>query len=329
MATTNEDPPHPHPPPPAATPNAAATSAAAHNRSVDAKTNVEPASTQLADAITDMDFHVLAASWMKLYGRFHGTNKEDDMSLKKFIDTFVSFTNNRFTVKTGDFSTEAIFTEYRSADEVPTFVREANVFVFHLLNTVCDGNAYDIVSPYGNQGADESVASSYDGRRAWLALLRTLAPISSGQAAILENELKSFQFTTKGDDVLTSLSETKPRVQHRQARNQPDLRNFLDDKRKKKAAGARAERTPPTCKYCPGQKLHWHRDCPTLAKLEQPATIGAAVADDDDGFLFAAQSQDPVKHSANDPPMWKKVFGAAIRSPLLWLGHSATSQGGV
>jgi len=175
MATTNEDPPHPHPPPPAATPNAAATSAAAHNRSVDAKTNVEPASTQLADAITDMDFHVLAASWMKLYGRFHGTNKEDDMSLKKFIDTFVSFTNNRFTVKTGDFSTEAIFTEYRSADEVPTFVREANVFVFHLLNTVCDGNAYDIVSPYGNQGADESVASSYDGRRAWLALLRALA----------------------------------------------------------------------------------------------------------------------------------------------------------
>lgn len=153
-----------------------------------------PANPEMAGIIAGFDPLAMAVSWVKLFGRFRGV-EENGMTLKKFKDTFPEFAKRHYRVTNND-SVKHLLTEYSTAEDVPTFLTEANEFVYHLLCTLCDGNAYDIVATYGIVDTNSTTACSHDGRRAWLALLRALAPVSQGHTERAMEKLKAFTFTT-------------------------------------------------------------------------------------------------------------------------------------
>lgn len=70
-----------------------------------------------------------------------------------------------------------------------------------------------------------------------------------------------------------------------------------------------------------------------LSKLEQPAPLSAAVEaentnlNEHHGHLFAVVV--PVESTRSPTRITTKLFNSVVAAPMLWLGHSVTSKGGV
>ena len=88
----------------------------------------------------------------------------------------------------------------------------------------------------------------------------------------------------------------------------------------------KSDRLPPyPCKYCPGEELHWGRDCPRLAELERTketkhklAAVTHQTLSTNKGFALGVQAAPQSSGGAGGSGggVFKRVTSCLINYPL-------------